>query len=205
MAPYRSKSPFIYFLRRADGEGPVKIGCSQAPEERLATMMSWSPYPLAMLTKIAGDETLELRFHARLATSWSHGEWFSGTADALSVVDRVVGGDFDFAELPEKGKRCVRPRDYRRVKWTDGMKLRSRLQRLFSRSGIREPDDVKAASEAFDTLSPSEQVTARALIDAHLKNPTVRGQLERHAWCASTYSAWAAKNGAPPLVIAAAA
>lgn len=196
---------FVYFIRREDGEGPIKIGCSQSPDGRLATMMSWSPYPLVIAALIPGDGDLELRFHAHLGAAWSHGEWFLPTPAVLDVLERVAAGAFDLAELPPKGVRHSRPRKQVDRTWTEGRRYRARLSRLFYRSGLREPKDVKGAAESFDLLGAEEQAAASELIGAHLRDPVARGVLFDAPWALREYSEWAKKNGAPPLTIGRAA
>lgn len=199
------RETFVYFLRRADGEGPVKIGCSHWPVGRLATMMAWSPYPLALVATIPGDGKLELRFHALLGSAWSHGEWFHPTPAALGVLERVAAGTFDLAELPAKGVRHSRPRTASDRKWTDGMKYENRLRRLLYRSGIHETRDVEAAAKTFDQLAGAERDAARELIEAHLREPLARGYLFDAPWAIREYAVWAKKHGAPPLTISKAA
>lgn len=96
---------YVYFIRRADGEGPVKIGCSGRPESRLDTLMCWAPYPLKVATTIPGDEDLERRFHAHFKAQHSHREWFHPSAELDAVIAAVSAGEFDLASLPEHGKR----------------------------------------------------------------------------------------------------
>lgn len=197
---------FVYFMRPVGiPDAPVKIGCSQEPEGRLATMMAWSPFPLAIIARMEGSEDLERRFHAHLMDSWSHGEWFRATAAVLTTLESIQAGTFDLGLLPAKGKRPGAGRGMPRGKWSAGMRYRSRLNRLLYRSGIKEPEDVTHAGEVFDRLSGAEQVAARELIEAHLSDPVARGRLLDTPWAISEYSAWAKKHGAPPLTIAKAA
>lgn len=48
-----SEAPqWVYFLRPVGEEGPVKIGVSEVPENRLRTYMVWSPMILEVAAKI---------------------------------------------------------------------------------------------------------------------------------------------------------
>jgi hypothetical protein len=72
---YRDGKSYVYFI---GGEsGPVKIGFSIAPRERLASMQMGSPVKLAILALVEGTVTDEKSYHARFAEHRSHGEWFN--------------------------------------------------------------------------------------------------------------------------------
>lgn len=136
-----SKSPFVYFIRRADGEGPVKIGCSQEPQNRLLALTAWSPYVLAIVASIPGDEALERRFHARFSAQHSHREWFSPSPELTLVMAQVAAGEFDVSTLPTPKRLhggAPRPR------WTEEARLNAsnshRLARL-RRHGVHLPDE----------------------------------------------------------------
>lgn len=47
-------SRYVYFLRPAGQDGPVKIGCSTAPQSRLEQYMSWAPFPLEIVATVPG-------------------------------------------------------------------------------------------------------------------------------------------------------
>lgn len=96
----RERPSYVYFVRRADGEGPVKIGCSQVPEARLKSFMVWSPYRLEIVASIAGDERLEWRFHAKFVDQHSHREWFTPSDELDLVIQAVRDGTFDVESLP---------------------------------------------------------------------------------------------------------
>ena len=100
----RSGPCFVYFARRADGEGPVKIGCSKYPENRLSALMAWAPYPLIIVAMTPGDEDLERRLHLKFWGQRSHREWFHPSAALDVLIAQVVDGPFDGDALP-RGKR----------------------------------------------------------------------------------------------------
>ena len=104
----------VYFLRPVGLAGPVKIGCSRVPEERLKTYTAWSPFRLELAAKIKGDAVLERRFHARFAFLHSHGEWFKGHPDLSRVVREISEGSFDPSCLPSP-EQLPRRRKQRRV------------------------------------------------------------------------------------------
>lgn len=93
--------PFVYFIRRADGEGPIKIGCSGAPERRMGALQPWSPWDLCLLATIDGDEVLERRFHNHFREHHMRHEWFHPAPELIEAVAQVAAGQFDIAALPE--------------------------------------------------------------------------------------------------------
>lgn len=52
---------FVYFVKPVGQDGPVKIGFSETPIDRLSTLMTWSPIPLEIAIAIPGDRELEGR------------------------------------------------------------------------------------------------------------------------------------------------
>lgn len=137
----RREPAFVYFVRRADGEGPVKIGCSRSPVDRMGTLMSWSPYPLAILATLPGDETLERRFHNRFRDQHCHREWFRHCDELQAVIDAIAAGTFDVATLPE-ARGLPSPV---RKPWTEEQKLGVRAKRALERArrdGVAVPNEL---------------------------------------------------------------
>lgn len=83
------KEPSIYFIRPIGAEGPIKIGCSQSPEVRLASMMAWSPLPLEIIAQAPGNLQDEDFIHRCFSGDHSHGEWFHPSPKLLAFVDTV--------------------------------------------------------------------------------------------------------------------
>ena len=44
----------VYFMRRADGIGPIKIGHSKSPSQRLRSTQIWSPEILEVVASAPG-------------------------------------------------------------------------------------------------------------------------------------------------------
>lgn len=145
---------FVYFLRRADGEGPVKIGCSQEPMTRLSTMMGWSPYPLALLATVRGDEDLERQFHAMFSAQRSHGEWFFPSPELDVALVQLRAGTFDFSTLP-KGKRLTMPRGPWSQHTRERFEAHRELERL-ENSGITFPKGRYYLAYDYWRLLPDE-------------------------------------------------
>lgn len=82
----------IYFLRRKDGTGPIKIGCSSSPNRRLYDFGLWSPYPLELLAQVPGTHEIERKLHRHFADSHSHSEWFFPTPELVEAIRQIASG-----------------------------------------------------------------------------------------------------------------
>ena len=80
----------VYFMRRSDGVGPVKIGCSQWPEKRLAMFQIWSPEPLEIVATANGTFNDERRLHRQFEQFRLHSEWFEAAPPVLAMLARVA-------------------------------------------------------------------------------------------------------------------
>lgn len=189
----RRVDAYVYFLRRADGEGPIKIGCSQCPTSRLRNLMMWSPYPLSLLATTPGDERLERRFHTHFAADHSHNEWFNASLSLQVAVQAVADGSFDFSVLPEKG---VRLHAMGRSVWTLEQRKRQslvhRLAHQFRKTGIEAPHDLTAMVGRYEALSEDERVDCAKQVEVHLADPMRLGRLLEYPWCQKAYAAWQA-------------
>lgn len=86
----------VYFARRKDGIGPVKIGVSRIPEYRIYRMSR----DLEVVATVPGVDFLERQFHT-LLREWHVGhEWFEASDAVLAVVEQVKSGAFDLSSLP---------------------------------------------------------------------------------------------------------
>jgi len=96
----------IYFMRRADGIGPIKIGCSKWQASRLKTMQVWSPHLLEIVITVPGDFADEKRLHNQFSMHRLHGEWFEPAAPLLALIARCAAtGDLP---APPPDDRVVR-------------------------------------------------------------------------------------------------
>lgn len=80
----------IYFMRRADGVGPIKIGCSAWPAQRLKAMQVWCPHPLEVAVMVPGGFADEKRLHNQFHAHRLHGEWFEPAPALLALVARCA-------------------------------------------------------------------------------------------------------------------
>lgn len=91
---------FVYFMRPIGADGPVKIGCSVAPDSRIKTYQAWSPVPLELVATIPGKWAIEWAFHARFAHLRTHHEWFRASPELTETIEAIRAGTFDLTSLP---------------------------------------------------------------------------------------------------------
>lgn len=80
----------IYFVKPVGLDGPVKIGCSHLPADRLMTLAAWSPFPLELIGTAPGGYQQEDFLHRCFANSHSHREWFHSTPDLHAAIKKIV-------------------------------------------------------------------------------------------------------------------
>jgi hypothetical protein len=151
MALLASQPAWVYFIRPVGQEGPVKVGCSGVPENRLLALATWSPYPLEIVARYPGTLETERRFHALFADSYSHREWFHATPLISAVIHQINEGSFDPARLPV-AQTLGRERH---PGWTDGSRLAARFSQRVRRLEQRGVTVPKAVSEAAWLFSPA--------------------------------------------------
>jgi hypothetical protein len=79
----------VYFIRRADGTGPVKIGCSAQVDARVAQLSSNHKARLVILACAPGSFRDESRLHRQFASLRLHGEWFEPSPEIMAAVAHV--------------------------------------------------------------------------------------------------------------------
>lgn len=98
----------VYFLS-AEGTGRVKIGWTRSAglEKRVADLQIGCPVPLRVITTYPGTLFNEHMEHARLRSSWVHGEWFDETEEVLGRIREVSGRELpaDCARRTETTRR----------------------------------------------------------------------------------------------------
>lgn len=102
----------VYFIKPIGMDGPIKIGCSIAPDNRRETLQSWCPFPLEVLAEIEGGYLLERRFHQAFIADHRGHEWFNTTPRLLATIDEIILGTFLTETLPKEGKRS----DFRKTR-----------------------------------------------------------------------------------------
>lgn len=89
----------LVYVIRGTTTGLVKVGTSEDPERRLATLQAGSPDELVLIGTCPGGPRLERMLHGWLADDRRHGEWFAPSVRTWAVVGAVVMGDLGPLEL----------------------------------------------------------------------------------------------------------
>ena len=82
----------VYFIKPIGLPGPIKIGCSWNPVDRMKMLMAWSPYPLEIIIAIPGSYKLEKNLHDCFADLYSHREWFNPGPTLLEAIEQLKAG-----------------------------------------------------------------------------------------------------------------
>lgn len=105
----------VYFIQ-GPPDGPIKIGISVNPEERLRTFQTASPYRLRILRLEPGGRSRETALHRRWRRHRLEGEWFN---PAPAILDYIATAPNGYAPrlpvLPSFGWLAVIPRGAWRI------------------------------------------------------------------------------------------
>jgi hypothetical protein len=85
---FRLDQTCIYFIGPA--EGPIKIGLTNAPLNRVRDFQIGSPVILKIHALTYGALPEEQAYHARFAAHRLHGEWFAPHPDILAEITRLA-------------------------------------------------------------------------------------------------------------------
>ena len=77
----------VYFMRRKDGVGPIKIGTATDVKRRFDSINAMVPDEVVILATIQGNVYDEGRIHGVFAHARHRGEWFRPTAGVMALVD----------------------------------------------------------------------------------------------------------------------
>lgn len=146
----------VYFVRSGVG-GPIKIGRSHRPYERLAAMQATSGEGLHLLGMVAGGAELERALHERFAADRLHGEWFAATPALLrhirkQVVKRKLANRKRRLPVVLSVEEMKRLLDAPNVRYPTGLRNRCMIELMY-RAGLRvgevcalRPRDVEVAA-----------------------------------------------------------
>jgi len=76
---------FVYFIQTESG--PIKIGHSKNPEERMRAMQTAHHEELTMLFQLSGGAWMEEQMHRRFYRSHLRGEWFKPTPMLVNSIN----------------------------------------------------------------------------------------------------------------------
>ena len=75
----------VYFIQQGVN-GPIKIGVSGNPEQRLRTLQTANIMDLSLLRTIPGTKHTEIQWHRRFRHLQVHGEWFHPAPELLEAI-----------------------------------------------------------------------------------------------------------------------
>lgn len=173
----------IYFLRRVDGTGPIKIGCSKCPEARRKQIGSDTKAAMCILATAPGDyqdeRSLHLKFlDSRVTPEWANSrpypiggekEWFDATPELLALVERVAASGKLIFKLEERrdlifAKRYLNGETLQQIANDYGL-TRERVRQVLRKAGIASlglrPEHCQKAHE----LTLAERRAAKLYAD----------------------------------------
>lgn len=148
----------VYFLRPVGQTGPIKIGCSRWPRQRLDVFLSWSPVELEIAAMIDGGFDLERRLHGIFSSHRIRHEWFRPVPELVALIDGLIAGRAigEFIDLAAPVIRLRRPRSL-----TDSDRLRlsyiHRLRWAFYDIPFRQPSDAREIMCRWSGWHPHNQ------------------------------------------------
>jgi hypothetical protein len=74
----------VYFIRAGE-DGPVKIGTTDSPVDRLKLLQAGNHLPLRIIRTMEGSRRVEAALHRKFAEHHIRAEWFNFHADMLTV------------------------------------------------------------------------------------------------------------------------
>lgn len=83
----------VYFIKPIGMDGPIKIGCSSIPADRLKYLSVWSPWPLEIIGAVPGSYADEYFLHKCFADIHSHREWFFGAERLRVAIDAIISAN----------------------------------------------------------------------------------------------------------------
>lgn len=187
----RDKGAIVYFFKPVGCEGPIKIGCSQWPAERMKSLSVWAPVPLEMIGAVPGTFDDERFLHLCFAKSHSHREWFHASPRLLDAICVILAAGTVAAVRGKLSPEGSIGRSYERMKTPEYRRYRSYSSRIrHASSRLRKqnefgawdvPDDIEAILQKWlgsqyrhiEPVPPSEADMAR--LDAFLANPGEHG------------------------------
>lgn len=110
---------YIYFMKPIGMEGPIKIGCSDAPLRRLEQLSVWSPWPLEILATSAGGFSMERNLHECFFDAHFHREWFNAVPSLVDGILAVAGGASLEAAFDLTARRGSLRSKYNRKPWPE--------------------------------------------------------------------------------------
>ena len=84
----------IYFIQSGTN-GPIKIGQSDNPEERMAQLQIGCPYKLKLIWVYKGADITESELHAEFGHERIRGEWFRPSKKIFRFMSEELGNYYE--------------------------------------------------------------------------------------------------------------
>ena len=84
----------IYFIQCGEN-GPIKIGQSDNPKERLEQLQTGSPYKLKLLWVYKGDQFTEQEIQDKFTLLHIRGEWFKPSKDIFNFIEHQLVNNYE--------------------------------------------------------------------------------------------------------------
>ena len=170
----------VYFIKPIGLDGPIKIGHSDFPLNRLSALAAWSPLALEIIGSVPGTLQDEKFLHECFSASYSHREWFHATLPLQQSIKKILAaGTIDAVRdtLQPRGKIPRKPRQ----RATEEQKLRrayearvQKAQRKMRAAGEKTawsaPDDITSIISRWNS-NHSPTATELARVDQYLSCP----------------------------------
>jgi hypothetical protein len=142
----------VYFAKPVGLEGPIKIGCTYQPQERIIALSVWSPFPIELLVAIPGSFKLERNLHECFADRHSHREWFNPSEKLLAGIEALKAGRpveeaFDLTArlhgiTKKRGAATWRPAVRLKMSWFHRLRKAQQIATDIRRARMLLPRDV---------------------------------------------------------------
>jgi len=182
----------VYFIKPAGLDGPIKIGHSWCPENRLLDLSAWSPWPLQLIGSVKGETKDERFLHQCFADCHSHREWFHSNPRLRDVIEQIMlAGTIDAIRSDLKPIGSIRPARKNSTERSLRMSYRMRIYWVFERlkkqsNGdcyFNPPSDVEKILERWHQgwRHPAQQPTQEeiARLEEFISNPIDVIRVER--------------------------
>lgn len=183
------RNTHIYFIKPVGLDGPIKIGCSVKPKERLEFLSMWSPFPLEIVAYVPGRFPDECFLHQCFAHDHIRHEWFRSSKELHEAIWAIVAsGTVDTVRKTLKPtgviKRGQKPQEFRGC-GSYLNRITRALKRLYEANGnvYCAPSDVLAIMSRWrrnprtgrDGIHPTEPEIAR--LDEYLADPAAHSDI----------------------------
>lgn len=116
----------VYFAKPIGMDGPIKIGCSDKPANRILSMASWVPFPLEIVATVPGGFAVERNVQECFTAARLHSEWFKPVPELVEAVAKLAAGvplgeAIDLSKRTKFSRRFLSPQHRSRMSLTHRM------------------------------------------------------------------------------------